>query len=1389
MAPGQDLTTFGIERDYEYIGHTTVATHLVPLPRRVFASTDETHIKIWGLSGDLVKTTFPSNRRSMVSAMTYCSTFSALLTAEVDMTLKAYATSSLDLLDTFPLGQAQKKGEKNALNEKVLSMVYLPQHSWVLLGSEGGCDLWWLGKSLKRRAGGSVGRLEHHLQLQILKRVTSMPVFNIVADLAEQRVIMWGPKSLSIYDTELNMITNCRQPPACSVRCACIQILTILETSLLTGGDDGNVNFWSIQGTQKEKDSSLDDSPKEKDEAALVSMRLEHTFRGHSRTVEVVNFYQKKQSGAAPSLCVSYSRDGRMKVWSLVEFSIVYTLDVSLLDSKVFIFPLAQHCFAVSAAAPESAGTGQGQRTTLSLMRFTSHVACPFATTNQSPVILITRPLPPSDFRDSDRNNPPQSLSGAVALVSEDVAVRIVDAEAKRLIACLPPPPNSKVQVLRVFIVQVWQILVLWLSSQEIAVFFVPTAGPSQNNEAAKDAESNQSQETNRAVRSTTPLLIRRFSIFEVRAHAFDKELPKEAFRSVALHHGKAPPYLDTCAGSSLESGPQDASTTAYKDWFLIIGTQMGTLQAFRLRAILAASPIWHRIVKHLPRDAWEDARSSQDMSSYLPSKTYNVASGIEKSRLEAFEADLLEAMQASKVPGQRPFPRDAPALQFHGRWRCHDYFVDRTEAVHDTLMTLDMKRNMKLWDVETMQCIFRYRLDEFTCYTPYLTSCHNPEHVPQEALRRASTAESEVEETQRRMFSGITACAEDVIRFTGLALGSNNGGLQLVMVDKPDCREPESIVSTAVHGKAVLQIDYIWPINVFATIGGDYTLKIWTHALVLIREVVFPQPLTSVAFRHRNDADSNGGHGDILLGFSSHVASISFEFWTRGIPEHMIGRNAARGRAFESRSFHFTKRGFPVLDASDEIGDHQLWLHAEDPIQARQHILSKKGVTLQGAAFVIRFKEAMMSTLRMAPPPSEEIIHTREQVRQGDILDFRGEPLVDLASLSGQAVDRAKLDLTKRCSKEPSIRHKRTNHHNKGDFESYTHDHSHYYDKNVVPNYIVDAPRSNAIRGVGDEKNSALITSVGSQKSRSRDAKNQSDARSMELEVLPDTVLDSEKEMHEKIAADIKPIAVKTAHATRARKRRFSQQESFHSAENSPTSPGGANSNDQNGNDGVEQGEHGDVPATEDSPQHDLFSDTQEEPWRNRHVARGTPREEFDRPRLQAVANTDLDTARLLVSRGHISEVPDIPEENQLKRLLVKKTEWLYSPSESHILAQKRTTIQRMQEEHGAKQIWTPTGRLVCGEGAPPTSSVPWSARPLMKPRMPITRSEVTEMRIIERAAQPPSSPPQFTIDARRSRYIPMDARSTSTSSRVETQHSHKSLAESSQAPALTAR
>eukprot|EP00434_Breviolum_minutum_P021715 symbB.v1.2.019170.t1/scaffold1559.1/size111769/3 len=60
---GSEPLNFGLERELTYAGHLTPAAQLVPLVKRTFASADETHIRVWGPSGDLAKFAFPSNRR------------------------------------------------------------------------------------------------------------------------------------------------------------------------------------------------------------------------------------------------------------------------------------------------------------------------------------------------------------------------------------------------------------------------------------------------------------------------------------------------------------------------------------------------------------------------------------------------------------------------------------------------------------------------------------------------------------------------------------------------------------------------------------------------------------------------------------------------------------------------------------------------------------------------------------------------------------------------------------------------------------------------------------------------------------------------------------------------------------------------------------------------------------------------------------------------------------------------------------------------------------------------------------------------------------------------------------------------------------------------------
>ena len=44
--------------------------------------------------------------------------------------------------------------------------------------------------------------------------------------------------------------------------------------------------------------------------------------------------------------------------------------------------------------------------------------------------------------------------------------------------------------------------------------------------------------------------------------------------------------------------------------------------------------------------------------------------------------------------------------------------------------------------------------------------------------------------------------------------------------------------------------MDFCHPLDCFASAGQDGAVKLWSRGLALLRDVVFPQPLTAVAFR-----------------------------------------------------------------------------------------------------------------------------------------------------------------------------------------------------------------------------------------------------------------------------------------------------------------------------------------------------------------------------------------------------------------------------------------------------------------------------------------------------------------------------------------------------------
>lgn len=546
-----DVSAFGLEQVTSYFGHLTPASQLVTLPKQKFASADETHIRVWGPAGDVAKMAFPSNRRSMVCALTFCPSFSMIITGEIDMSLKVYNANYLELLESFSLEQVRStsrqegKAEKSKASGKVTTLACVSGNV-VFAGGECGCEVFKLSKSTERRSS-SLRGFEFRLTLDLMKQVTAERCHRIIASLPEQRVFVAGLQTLHIFDSQLMHLTSCKWPQVCS---ACIHNVSSSQSSLLTGAFDGSVNLWVLQAPAGSESTEDQSSTKEH------SIRLEHSFQGHVKAVEAVCFYHRLERDVSQRLAISVGLCGKLQVWNLQSFVSVYSLDLGVADSKVRVFAVAPHIFAASYSLV--GGADAHQSACVSLMRFTAHIATPFASTNHSTIVQISQ----APLRCSHPKESKSLLTSAAVLISEDMAIRVVSKKTGALMSILPPPPNSKVQVLNAFLCTVWQLLILWLSSQEIAIFFVPSGSKLKDEKGSRSA--------------ATPLLLRRFSIVDVRTSMLDKDLSREAFNTVSLHYG-----CPLAAGDSIlqsfkvkhpDADSESAADEKPPDWFLLIG-------------------------------------------------------------------------------------------------------------------------------------------------------------------------------------------------------------------------------------------------------------------------------------------------------------------------------------------------------------------------------------------------------------------------------------------------------------------------------------------------------------------------------------------------------------------------------------------------------------------------------------------------------------------------------------------------------------------------------------------------------------------------------------------------------------------------------------------------
>eukprot|EP00434_Breviolum_minutum_P021721 symbB.v1.2.019173.t2/scaffold1559.1/size111769/6 len=261
----------------------------------------------------------------------------------------------LDLVESFALEQArlalredktEKKSGRKASGKVTCLECLSTAGSFILAGSECGCELWQLTKSRERRINTSKLRgLEYHLQLNLVKQITTEPVYRIVCS-AEQRVIVAGYKTLVVLDNELTLVASCNMPFVCSAH---LHMLSSSQAEMITG------MAFDAPGTDAVSDG--------------LCTRLEHTFYGHTRPVEMVCFYNRPEKSISQRFAVSCGLDLRVQVWSLDNFICIYTLDINLSDSKAHVFPISLHLFAVSYTVGSSTGDSQ-KGASVALIRF-----------------------------------------------------------------------------------------------------------------------------------------------------------------------------------------------------------------------------------------------------------------------------------------------------------------------------------------------------------------------------------------------------------------------------------------------------------------------------------------------------------------------------------------------------------------------------------------------------------------------------------------------------------------------------------------------------------------------------------------------------------------------------------------------------------------------------------------------------------------------------------------------------------------------------------------------------------------------------------------------------------------------------------------------------------
>ncbi|CAE7755293.1 unnamed protein product, partial [Symbiodinium microadriaticum] len=530
--------------------------------------------------------------------------------------------------------------------------------------------------------------------------------------------------------------------------------------------------------------------------------------------------------------------------------------------------------------------------------------------------------------------------------------------------------------------------------------------------------------------------------------------------------------FVSSITGVKVDPSQFGTLVKAGRDWYLLVGTQMGTLQAFKIADLLMQLPVWGRLRMWLVG----------------PGRAKTMRASVLKGAIKEADGRLAEIEKeheaAMETPGQRPFPPSGPQLKLYSRWRRHDYSIDFVKSMADLILTIDAKNGLKVCQAEDSRILFRLRRAPVST----LVEVSEPPRVKE--LWTWVSSELGTREDQRSTeghAQGQVESAAEVPppsspQLLGVTLGNSRGSLEMVELPwtSPDV---EVFSSQASHGGPVLQVDYLLPIEIFVSVGEDDTVRFWSSALQLLREVFFPQPCSTVAFLRLPDMDTSAGHGDVLVGFAAHVERVPMDVWARGVKHEKLGGTLPLDSTMRS------SQGSKATGSS---------AFTKSSTQEMDELLLQE---------LNRFSPEDEDVLGERPPSSEVVKLVDEELpkrrRSRTVMDFRGflaevnfnhvfpasynllpdrAPVVPLGVLGGLAADMVGVE--ERLSHRPEalehVPHEHSQVLDQGDLRAITRYHAGYYDWTVNPSAMVDAPRGCAIRGAGPGSRTAFCFDTG---------------------------------------------------------------------------------------------------------------------------------------------------------------------------------------------------------------------------------------------------------------------------------------------------------------------